>query len=455
MAPIDRMVVLMLENQSFDRLIGGLAPRISGLDGVDPRAPLDNPDWPSGPPIFQGPSQSRTIANDPGHELDNVLRQIDHGSMAGFVSDFAQAYPRSSAAERAEIMGWYPPGFLPALHMLAEQFVVADHWHSSVPGPTWPNRLFALSGSSLGDTDMPSGLFHPDLHLYDQRTLFDELNAAGVAWRIYYGDFPQSLVLTHQLEPENLARYRSLSRFAADVAAGDLPPFVFIEPAYFEPEENDQHPPQDVLRGDVLIADIYNTLLAAPALFARTLLIILHDEHGGFFDHVSPPATIAPDDHVSNFAFTELGVRVPAVFVAPLLEQGVIGELFDHTSLIRAACDLWGVAPLGRRAAAANSPLSALAWGDTARSSLSPVLRAAISPPTPRVSLTSMAASLFAFSQHLESLVTDAATRDRLARRAVDAMQGGEAAGGLARARLAAFLDRYGLSESRSDPRSG
>ncbi len=440
MVPIERMIVLMLENQSFDRLLGGLAPHTRGLAGVTPSAPLANPDWPSGAPIFQRPTRSRTVAQDPGHELDNVLRQIDRHTMAGFVTDFAQAYPQSSPAERAEIMGWYPQGFLPALHLLATQFVIADHWHASVPGPTWPNRLFAQSGTSLGHTDMPEGIFHPGLHLYDQPTLYDELSKANVNWRIYYGDFPQSLVFTHQLEPTNLARYRPFARFAADVAAADLPPFVFIEPAYFEPEENDQHPPEDVLRGDVLVADIYNALLAAPALFARTLFIILHDEHGGFFDHVVPPATIAPDEHTNLFAFTELGVRVPALLVSPLLDPGVVSEVFDHTSLIRAAADLWGITPLGQRAAAANSPLSALAWRDTPRSTLSAAPRATGLPVGPQPALTSLAASLFAFSQQLESLIADAVTRERLAVRAVEAMPAANAAGRLALARLNAFL---------------
>ncbi|MGH7121383.1 MAG: alkaline phosphatase family protein, partial [Acetobacteraceae bacterium] len=440
MPPIERLVVLMLENQSFDRLLGGLAPRIRGLDGVKPDAPLANPDWPSGGPIFQAPTTTRTIAHDPGHDLDNVLRQIDRGSMAGFVADYAQMYPQSSAAERGEILDWYPPGFLPALHLLAEQFVIADHWHASVPGPTWPNRFFAQSGTSLGHTDTPSGIFHPDLHLYDQRTLYDELNSAKVEWCIYYGDFPQSLAFTHQLEPENLARYCRFERFAADVAAADLPPFVFIEPAYLEPEENDQHPPQDILRADVLLADIYNALRAQHALFARTLLIVLHDEHGGFFDHVPPPPTIAPDAHVQNFFFTELGVRVPAVFVSPLLDPGVIATLFDHTSLIRAAGDLWGIAPLGKRAAAANSPIAALTWRDTPRASLPPARRAEVLPGAPVASLNTIAASLFAFSQHIESLIADGAVRERLAAEASAATRSAEAAERLALARLDAFL---------------
>lgn len=440
MPPIEHIVVLMLENQSFDRLLGGLAPSIAGLDGVAPTAPLANPDWPGEEPVFQRPTEARTIANDPGHDLDNVLRQVGAGAMAGFVADFAQLYPQSSLAERGEIMAWYPEGALPAMHLLARQFVIADHWHSSVPGPTWPNRLFAHSGTSLGHTDMPEGIFHPNLHLYDQRTLYDELNKAQVGWCIYYGDFPQSVVLLHQLEPENLRRYRPLARFATDVAANDVPPFVFIEPAYFEPEENDQHPPQDILRGDALIGSTYNALLAAPALFERTLLIILHDEHGGFFDHVPPPATIAPDAHTQGFDFRQLGVRVPAMFVSPMLDPGVVHAVFDHTSLVRAAADLWGIAPLGARAAAANSPLSSLTWRDQPRVSLPRAPIASPLPAQPQPALSAHTEGLLAFSQYLESQISDTGTREALMRQAHGPMEGAAAAGRLAVARLAAFL---------------
>ncbi|MGH7057575.1 MAG: alkaline phosphatase family protein [Acetobacteraceae bacterium] len=438
------IVVLMLENQSFDRLLGGLAGSIPGLDGVRPEAPFSNHDWPSGALVAQSPTTARSIARDPGHELDEVLRQIDAGAMSGFVREFAQLYPKSSTAERAEVMGWYPAGFLPALHALASAFVVADHWHASVPGPTWPNRLFAHSGTSLGHTDMPEGIFHPGLHLYDQRTLYDELADAGVGFRIYYGDFPQSLVLTHQLEPDRLRCYRPFRHFDHDVAAHDFPPFVFIEPAYFEPEENDQHPPQDVLRGDRLIGGVYHALLRAPQLFARTLLIVLHDEHGGFFDHVTPPATVAPDHHTEGFNFTELGVRVPAVFVSPLLDPGVVHAVFDHTSLLRAASELWGVAPLGRRAAEANSPLAALALRDRPRSDLAPVPIADMTLPGARPSLNRQTQALFAFSQYLESQIRDSGTREKLMLHAHTAMAGAAPAGRLAVARLEAFLAERG-----------
>ena len=217
------------------------------------------------------------------------------GGDQGFIADFAQNYPQALLEERKEIMGWYPYGYLPALHFLAYNFVVCDHWFSSVPGPTWPNRFFAHSGTSLGHVDMPEGVFNPGVHLYDQRTLYDELADAHVDWRIYYGDFPQSLLMPHQLD--KLDNYRKFDRWAADVQAGDLPAYVFIEPYYFGTEENDQHPPQDIMRGDAMVAEVFNALLANRPLFEQTLLVVLYDEHGGFYDHVPPPSTIRRRQH--------------------------------------------------------------------------------------------------------------------------------------------------------------
>jgi phospholipase C len=450
--PIAHVVVLMMENHSFDRILGYLRSLDPAIDGVDPTSPGRNPDWPSGTPVLQAPTTARNVADDPMHDLDNVLRQIDHGRMDGFLTDFGQSYPNAGTAERAEIMAYYARGALPALHFLAESFVACDRWFSSMPGPTWPNRLFAHSGTSLGHVDMPSGVFSPGFHLYDQTTLYDVLNEAGIGWAIYYGDFPQSLVLLHQLD--QLDRYFPLPRFSADAAAGRLAPYVFIEPAYFGTEENDQHPPQDVLRGDVLIAQVYNALLADPAEFEKTLLIVVYDEHGGFYDHVPPPATVPPDANTAAFGFDLLGVRVPAVLVSPWLDPGGQHAVLDHTSLLRMAGDLWpSVAPgvaggkLGRRAAVAHSPLDGLSWRATPRTALpaAPVatgLQAVQVMPT----LDGRKQALLDYSQFLESKIQDPATKQALMGRAHEVQQGSLAQAQLATDRLDAFMaERRGI----------
>ena len=442
MAAIDHIVVLMMENACFDRMLGGMRAVHPDLDGVDPEHPHANPDpLAGGAPVFQGPTTSRNIDRDPYHYLSNSLAQYDGGTNNGFVGDFVRQYPTATPEERREVMGYYPRGFLPALHMLAENFVVCDRWFSSLPGPTWINRLFAHSGTSLGHVNEPGGLFSSKLHLYDERTLYDELSDAGVNWRIYYGTVPQSLVMTHQFA--HLDRYRHFTHWRADIAAGDLPAYSFIEPSYFGPHQNDQHPPHDVLRGDELIADVYNALRDNPELFARTVLLVLYDEHGGFFDHVVPPPTVAPDDHTQHFAFDLLGFRVPAVIVSPLLDPGVVHDVFDHTSLLRMAANRWpGVQPLGRRAQQANDPLAALRWRDAPRTGLpeAPVAPD-IQPARWLPSLDKFAASLVGLSHHLESLIAHDGHRGALMARGHEVLQDAEAQAKLASDRLAAFLE--------------
>src|SRR5581483_1789214 len=163
--------------------------------------PFTNPDYPDATHLFaQLPQAAHAVAVDPGHDLDDVLRQIHQGDCSGFVTDFAQHCPQAPSDERYQIMDYFSSGDLAVLHALAHNFVICDHWFSSVPGPTWPNRFFVHSGTSLGHVDMPSGIFHPSLHLYDQPTVFQRLEEKNISWAIYYGDVPQSLLMIKQLE---------------------------------------------------------------------------------------------------------------------------------------------------------------------------------------------------------------------------------------------------------------
>jgi phospholipase C len=368
-----------------------------------------------------------------------VLRQIANGNQ-GFVADFAQKYPQAGLAERKEIMGYYPYGFLPALHFLAYNFVVCDHWHSSLPGPTWPNRFFVHSGTSLGHVDMPEGVFNPGLHLYNQRTLYDELDDAGIGWRIYHADFPQSLLMTRQLG--KLDHYRKFDQWKADVQAGNLPPYVFIEPFYFGTEENDQHPPHDVMRGDLLIAEVFNALHANQAMFEQSLLVVLYDEHGGFYDHVVPPATVAPDGNTSKYAFNQLGVRVPAILVSPWLERGFNSTMLDHTSVLKMTSQLWPrVKRLGARTPHVNSPLDSLTWLAAPRRGIPPApTDPIVMPVQDQPSLTGQKQALFQYSQYLESQISNPATKQALMSRSHEAMNGAIAQGNLATARLDAYM---------------
>lgn len=349
--PHEHVVILMLENQSFDRILGAL-PGVQGiLRGSEART---NTDSASGRTVSQAPSTTFIGMRDPAHEHEDVVEQIAGGAMGGFFANFARHEPDASEAQLGEVMAYYEPGALPVLHELARHFAVCDMWFSSVPGPTWPNRFFVHSGSSDGQVEMPESLAEPNVHVYNQQTVYNLLHEAGVDWRIYFGDVPQALALTKLLPHAN--RFDHMSEFF-QAAAGDaasFPQYAFIEPSYFV-NQNDQHPPSDMHAGEALIARVYNALAANRRLFETTLLIVTYDEHGGYFDHVPPPPCVAPDGQTSAFSFAQLGVRVPTVLISPWLAPGVVSDVYDHTAVLRYACDRWHLNPasLGARTAAA------------------------------------------------------------------------------------------------------
>lgn len=353
-----------MENHSFDQMLGSLQlvyPQLDGVD-IDAEPPRSNPDL-TDAPVFQIPTDAQQVPKDPNHETRNVLRQLV-GPNQGFVTNYQNEVKDTTPADRQLIMGYYALGWLPALHGLAQEFTVCDHWFSSLPGPTWPNRFFALTGTSSGRVKMPEGLLHPHLETIfaqTQDTVFDRLTERQKRWRIYYYDFPSSLLLAHQRRPQNLVHYERIDRFFTDVRdATTFPDFVFIEPKYFGLDQNDDHPPHNVFKAEKLIADVYNAIRSNAPLWHSTLLVVVFDEHGGFYDHVPPPPTVPPDDHHEEYTFDRLGVRVPALLVSPWVKAGVESTQFDHTSLLKYLTDKWQLGPLGARTAAANSIATAL-----------------------------------------------------------------------------------------------
>ncbi len=234
--PIKHFVVLMLENHSFDQMLGGLKSVIPQIDGVDPAAPGQNRDA-DGTVYSQAQTTATSISHDPKHDLVNVLHQLEGGN-ANFVLDYSKAYSDTTQEEREQIMGYFPPGALGPLHELAQHFTVCDRWFSSVPGPTWVNRFFIHSGTSLGRVKMPEdtadGIRHPSLYFgYDQDTIYDRLNEQGISWRIYHGDVPQSIVLAHQRTPRNAMHFERMAVFFTDVQGqeANFPAYCFIEPS--------------------------------------------------------------------------------------------------------------------------------------------------------------------------------------------------------------------------------
>jgi phospholipase C len=415
--PIKHVIVLTLENRSFDHMLGCLQ-QVKQLDGISNSGPARTNEYAgrSYPQEAYKSDDGRFVVDDPMHEHPHVMVQLETDAAgkdnSGFVKDYAQSYPQLTDVGRGEVMKYHPLDSLPAIHTLARRFTVCDHWFSSVPGPTWPNRLFLMSGTSLGRVKMEEGLMDLNLHWYDQPSIFDRLNERQKSWRVYTGDVPLTLLLVHQWEPENTVRHRPMTDFYKDLAGHprkEFPDFAWIEPAYLQPGANDDHPPHDVFDGEVLVASVYNALRANDELWKSTLLVVIFDEHGGFYDHVTPPPTEPPDHHQEEYTFDRLGVRVPVILVSPWVGDAVLADQFDHTSLLKYLIDKWTLGPLGQRTAQAKTFAGAMLSQprtDTPISVPLPQTVSRVQPPAVK-QLTNLQRSIVALSHALESMSED------------------------------------------------
>ena len=409
--PFEHVVLLMLENRSFDHMLGALQPVVTGLDGVPSGGtPRTNPDV-GGAQVAQLPVAAAVVDPDPKHETPNVIDQLDDGN-GRFVKDYERAYPGLSAAQKQAVMAYQRLDAVGPLHALGRAFAVCDRWFCSVPGPTWTNRLFAMSGTSLGRVKMPEGIFHPNLHHYAQPSVFRRIEQAGGSVRIYFGDFPLALLLADRRRPLAALKFRRLPAFFADAAgnASDFPDFAFIEPRYLL-DPNDDHPPHDVGAGERLIGEVYAAIRANRALWESTLLVVAYDEHGGFYDHVVPPAATSPDRNHQEYTFDRLGIRVPVLLISPWIEPQVIHTVADHTALLRSLQVRWGLGAMGQRVAQAADilagvRLTAAPRQDVPRLARPPAARRATRPPRRSmapVRLNDHQRAIVAFSAYLET----------------------------------------------------
>ncbi len=398
---IDHVVLVMLENRSFDHMLGFLYPKSANFDGLDgTESNLDANG--NEVKVFQVTPGTQNayyypLANpSEGYQATNDQLFSSHTPPAsgqatndGFVTSFAAELqhpahpldPKLAGAEPASILGMYAAETLPVLSGLAKGFAVCDGWFASVPTQTFPNRAFAVAGTSLGSTNNSAH----GTPAYNTPSVFGKLADAGQTWKIYgYSGDP----LTAQDFPDTVKPglngevVSGFTRFQSDAASGTLAAFSYIEPEWAtyprsnaSPDvvhaddehnfhiENDQHPVSNLAVGEKLLYDIYQALRGNRSAWEKTLLIITYDEHGGNYDHVHPPAdAIAPDSVIgpSGFGFTRFGVRVPAVLVSPLIPEGTILNApsdgrppFDHTSIIATLRARFGIGPLGKRDAAA------------------------------------------------------------------------------------------------------
>jgi phospholipase C len=332
---IEHVVVLMLENRSFDHVLGylSLKPDGSDVDGLE--SGMANTHEGRSHPIFRLTKTALEKAQDPCHSGACVDEQVADEN-GGFAANYIRTRGEAEFAEPVVVMGYYDGDQLPVYDFLARRFCVCDRWFCPVRGATFPNRLYAVAGRAAGSRDNASP---PVYHL---PSFVRHLEAARATWRWYTHEiFATIWAVDRDYLPKTFDNVRPFSSpfsfddFFSAAQAGTLPNVAWIDPNFVDVGgpvgSNDDHPPSDVRAGQELVLRVFNALARGPA-WERTLLIVTYDEHGGFFDHVSPPAA-ADDDARSEFH--AYGPRVPALVVSPRLGTRVSHEVFDHTSIIK------------------------------------------------------------------------------------------------------------------------
>jgi phospholipase C len=386
---VKHFVVLMLENRSFDQMLGFLSKndRVDGVRGLrggevnydEQGTPHESFEWAEGQTSFHPPQDRSGKILDPCHGPGCVAEQLEgfHGQApGGYVKNFLARRDKQGRLLdvphdlRGLPMGHYSERHLPVYDLLAREYGVCDAWHCSVPGDTWPNRLYAMTGREgtpvvkkpgplrrvlrflklipgLGQIanaplyDLPAFTRHLPLpkwrwYSHDPATLraadgeyrnFRDLNRDNFT----YFDRKRMSVVTKALEGAAVELHDS---FLDDAAKGQLREVSWIDPNFvdlrvLDPNSNDDHPPSDVRAGQALVLETYEALVNSPG-WKDTVLVVVYDEHGGFYDHVTPPP-VAPGDP-SHYG--TLGPRVPALVVGPRVKNGVCHQTFEHTTLI-------------------------------------------------------------------------------------------------------------------------
>lgn len=401
---IKHIVVLMMENRSFDNLLGWLydgetPPRGQEFEGLNddlwnPLSNIDadgNPftekvgvrrngsDYKLGRKTIKGQADFTLPSPDPGEGFKDTNHQLYHYYNVdnlyppppvadGFVDNYMNAMLNSrlvygdAPTDPREIMTCYTSAQTPVLSTLAKEFAVCDQWFCSVPSQTLPNRDFVHAATSTGYVNN-----NPDIEV-DAPTIYNQIQDAiedgrdDLSWRIYSGThkedgkwvpFSLTRLTMPQIQSKDFdANFCMMNQFYDDAAAGNLPSYCFLEPQFSGPTQNDQHPPIDIRPGEKLMADVYNAVRDSPA-WEETLFVITYDEHGGCYDHFPPTASAkAPDEDSQpgqfGFRFNRFGVRVPAVVISPLIQQGTIARPdgyvpFDHTSVIKTVQNCLGL----------------------------------------------------------------------------------------------------------------
>jgi len=380
---IEHIVVLMMENHSFDNFFGMLGRGDGFTLGADGLPTAANP-YPNGQiqHAFRMPTTCQ-LSSQPSQEWSASHNSYDNGAMDGFVR--TPVGPGSSQINGGVTMGYWTGVDLPFTYSLAKTFPIGDRWFCSLLGQTFPNRRYLIAGTSAGMTD-DTGVSDLSLVVPAAGTLFNLLDGHGISWENYVATYPSGA--TPELYPVNDAlpeafHHKALEDFFTDAAAGTLPAFSFLDPNYFtQSQEN----PQNIVVGEALLARVVHAVGASP-LWPQTMLAVMYDEHGGYYDHVPPPAAIPPDDipplvdpgESAYDGFARYGFRVPSVVVSPYARRNHVSHVVrDHTSVLAMVERKWNLPALTYRDANANDltdflDLSALAAGHPTFAHLPPL----------------------------------------------------------------------------------
>ena len=352
-APFDTVVVLMMENRSFDHLLGwlpGADGRQAGLRYADTSG-AEHATWPLAPD-FQG-----CAYDDPDHSWQGIAVQYANGRCDGFLKT-------AKVGDRFPI-GYYTQADLPILSVLASNYTTFDRYFCSMMGPTWENRLYQLTGTT--QVDMPDGFPKTDADrpCLIETAIFDRVRAAGLTTGYYcFGEPMTGLFRSKRYDDITW----TIDRFFDDARRGNLPNVVFVDPDYTDAAEdagtsNDYHHRGSVLVGEAFVASVYNALKDSPQ-WGRMVFVLNFDEHGGFYDHVPPPA--CQDDTVlpgpgPHPDLTRLGFRVPAIAMGPFAPRKIeTAGPYEHCSVLKMIEWRWNLPPLTLRDRTAKNLADAL-----------------------------------------------------------------------------------------------
>jgi phospholipase C len=331
---IDHVVVVMMENRSFDHILGwlpGADGKQAGLTYLD-RANLPHSTHPLAPD-YQGCGHS-----DPDHSYNGARVEYNGGACDGWM--------RAGNNDEFAI-GYYGANDVPFFARAAVDWTACDRYFAAIMGPTFPNRMY----QHAAQTDRLSNTFEPST----LPTIWDRLSAAGLTGRYYFQDAP----FLGLWGPKYVPISRPYRSFLLACATGRLPHVSYVDPRFIEEltgTTSDDHPHADIRNGQAFLNQVYTAVTTSPA-WRRTLLVINYDEWGGFFEHVPPSAApIPPATQAAGDTDGLRGFRVPCLLISPFAARRLVThKLFDHTSVLRFIEWRWGLEPLTVRDATANN----------------------------------------------------------------------------------------------------